>query len=73
MLDLVKQKRFYPYEYIRDFEKFREVLPRKERFYCSLTEWKISDNKYQNGLNDWKKFEMKNMKDYYDLHLKCDF
>ena len=38
VLDLVKQKRFYPYEYIRDFEKFREVLPRKERFYCSLTE-----------------------------------
>ena len=46
MLDLVKQKRFYPYEYIRDFEKLREALPRKERFYCSLTERKISDNKY---------------------------
>ena len=46
VLDLVKQKRFYPQEYIRDFEKFREALPRKERFYCSLTERKISDNKY---------------------------
>ena len=29
MLDLVKQKGFYPYEYISDFEKFREKLPSK--------------------------------------------
>ena len=27
VLDLVKQKEFYPYEYMRDFEKFKEELP----------------------------------------------
>ena len=37
VLDLVKQKRFYPYEYVSSFEKFKEQLPRKEKFYCSLT------------------------------------
>ena len=37
VLDLVKQKRFYPYEYMSSFEKFKEQLPRKEKFYCSLT------------------------------------
>ena len=36
-MDLVKQKEFYPYEYMNDFEKFKEELPSKEKFYNSLT------------------------------------
>ena len=43
MLDLVKPKRFYPYEYIIDSEQFKEQLPSKERFSSSLTGKKISD------------------------------
>ena len=31
VLDLDKQKGFYPYEYMSDFEKFSEELPSKER------------------------------------------
>ena len=31
-LDLVKQKGFYTYEYMRDFEKFKEQLPSKKNF-----------------------------------------
>ena len=30
ILHLVKQKEFYPYEYMSDFEKFKEELPRKK-------------------------------------------
>ena len=33
VLDLIKQKAFYPYEYMSDFEKFKEELPSKEKFY----------------------------------------
>ena len=33
VLDLVKQKGFYPDEYISDFEKFKEKLLSKEKFY----------------------------------------
>ena len=40
-LDLVKQKRFDPYEYVNDFEKFKEELPSKETFYSLLTGRKI--------------------------------
>ena len=36
-LDLVKQKRFYPYEYMSDFENFKEELPSKKKLYNSLT------------------------------------
>ena len=37
VLYLVKQKGFYPYEYMSDFGKFKEQLPSKEKFYNSLT------------------------------------
>ena len=37
LLDLVKQKGCYPYEYMSDFENFKEELDRKENFYSSLT------------------------------------
>ena len=43
VLYLVKQKGFYPYEYMSDFEKFKEKLPSKGKFYSSLTGKKISD------------------------------
>ena len=33
---------------------------------------KISDKEYEHVLNVWNKFEMKMMKDYHDLYLKCD-
>ena len=72
VLDLVKQKGFYPYEYMGDFEKFKEGLPSKEKIYSSLTDGKSSDKEYEHGLNVWGKFEMKTMKDYQGLYLKCD-
>ena len=33
VLDLAKQKGFYPYEYMSNFEKFKEELLSKEKFY----------------------------------------
>ena len=36
VLDPVKQKGFYPHEYMSDFAKFEEELPSKEKFYSSL-------------------------------------
>ena len=55
-----------------DFKKFKEQLPRQEKFYSSLTGKKISDKEYDHVLKVWNKFEMKTMKDYHDLYLKCD-
>ena len=47
-------------------------LPRKEKFYSSLTGKKVSDKGYEHLLKVWNKFEMKTMKDYHDLYLKRD-
>ena len=33
---------------------------------------KVSNKEYQNDLKVWNKLEMKTMKDYYELYLKCD-
>ena len=46
VLDLVKQKGFYPYGYMSDFKKFNKELPSKEKFYSSLTCKNISDKEY---------------------------
>ena len=37
VLDVVKQKGFYFCKYMNDFERFKEELPSKERFYSLLT------------------------------------
>ena len=55
-----------------DFEKFKEELPCREKFYSSLTNTKISDKEYEHVLNAWKKIEMKKVKDYHDFYLKRD-
>ena len=52
-----------------DFEKFKEELPNKEKCNSSFTCKKTSDKEYDKV---WNKFEMKTMKDYHDLYLKCD-
>ena len=46
-----------------DFEKLKEQLPSEENFYCLLTCKKTKG---------WSKFEIKKMKHYHDLYLKCD-
>ena len=41
VLDLVKQKGFCPYEYMKDFEKFKEQLPNKDECQSSLIGEKV--------------------------------
>ena len=55
-----------------DFKKIKEQLPSKEKFYSLLTGKKISNKEYDHVLKVWNKSEMKTMKDYHDLYLKCD-
>ena len=55
VLDLVKRKGFYPYDYMSDFEKFKEEILSKEKFYSSLTYRKVSEKEHEHVLNVWKK------------------
>ena len=71
VLDLVKKKGFYPYEHMSGLENFNETLPNKNEFYTSLTGKNIIDKMYQKFHKVWNKSEIKTMKDYHVLHLKC--
>ena len=72
ILDLVKQKGFYPYEYMCDFENINETLTSKNKFYILLSGKGISDKEYQHVPILWNKIEIKAIRDYHKLYLKCD-
>ena len=53
-----------------NFEKYKEELPSKLKFYSSLSNIKITRKKYEHVLSVWNKFEMKTRKGYHKLYLK---
>ena len=64
LLELVKQKVVYPYEYMDNFEKFSEdKLPDRCEFFSSLKNKCISEKNYSHTLDVWNKFNMKSLGD----------
>ena len=63
LLDLFRQKKIYPYEYMSCFEKFKKLSPSKENIYASLIDKKTSDKEYEHVFRFWK--------DCHNLYLKC--
>ena len=54
VLELVKEKGVYPYEYMDSFKKFSEnKLPDKCKFFSSLKDQCISEKDYQRANNVW--------------------
>ena len=73
LLELVKEKGVYPFEYMDSFKKISEdKLPDKSIFFSSLKNKCISEKDYQRANGVWNAFKMNSMGDYYDLHLKTD-
>ena len=54
VLDQVKQKALYPYEYMSSFQKFKEQLSSKEKFYSSLKRVVKSMSMFLRSGTDWK-------------------
>ena len=72
-LNLVKQERVYPHEYMDSFEKFSEdKLPNRYGFYSSLKDGHISEKDYLHAVNVWNEFKMKLLGDYHDFYLKAN-
>ena len=73
LLELVKEKEVYPYEYMDRFKKFSEnKLPDKSKCFSSFKDECISEKDYQRANNVWNAFKMNTMSDYHDLYLKTD-
>ena len=73
LLELVKQKGVYPYEYMDSFNKCSEnKLPDRCGFYSSLKDECISEKDYSQAINVWNVFKMNTIGNYHDLYLKID-
>ena len=70
---LLKQKGFFPYDYMDNIEKLKDSKPPpKEAFYSKLTGKGINNYNYNHVLNVWKSFNMKTLKDYLELYNESD-
>ena len=70
---LLIRKGIYPYEYMDDWDKFRETaLPPKEAFYSKLNMSGVSDQGYEHALSVWREFGINNLGEYHDLYLRMD-
>ena len=60
LLELVKGKGVYPYEYMDSFKRFNEdQLPDKCEFFSSLKDKCISKEEYDRAINIWNVFKIK--------------
>ena len=72
-LKLVKEKRIYHYEYMNSFKGFSEdELLNKSKFLSSLKDSGVNEKEYEQAVNVWKVFKIKNFGEYQDLYLKTD-
>ena len=66
---LLKQKGFFPYEYMDKIEKLKDLKPPpQEAFFSKLSGKGINKSCYGHVLNVWKSFKMKTLKDYLKLY-----
>ena len=71
--ELIKQKGFYPYEYMNTEEKFNDTkLPPRKAFYSKLSGRGITEKDYKHAWNVWNTFNMKTFKDYHELYNETD-
>ena len=72
-VELIKQKGFYPYEFMDTEEKFNNTkLPPREAFYSKLSGKGITEKNYKHACNVWNTFKMKTFKDYHKLYNETD-
>ena len=73
LLELVRQKVVYLYEYMGSFKKsFDEKLPDRCKFLSSLKDECISGTDYLHAANVWDVFKINTMGNYHDLYFKAD-
>ena len=66
---LLKQKGFYPYEYMDSIEKLKDPTPPPQQaFYSKLSGKGINNYNYNHVLNVWKTFKMKSLKEYHEVY-----
>ena len=69
---LLIQKGIYTYEYMTNWDKFKETkLPLREAFCSKLNMTGVRED-YEHSCRVWKEFGFKDLGEYHDLYLKTD-
>ena len=70
---LLKQKGFYPYEYMDNIEKLKDTKPPPQKaFYSKLAGKGINNYNYNHVLKIWETFKIKSLKEYHEVYNKTD-
>ena len=70
---LLKQKGFFPYDYMDNIEKLKDLTPPPQKaFYSKLKGKGINNYNYNHVLNVWKTWNMKTFKEYLELYNVTD-
>ena len=68
---LLLRKGAYHYEYMNDCEKFnKDLLLKKEAFYCHLNMEEVIDADYCHGKRDCKDFKIKSLGEFHDFYVQ---
>ena len=72
-MGLLTRKLAYPYEYMNCLDTFQETqMPPIEKFYSSLNNEKVSEEGYQNALEIWDKFQIRNLHEFTSIYNKVE-
>ena len=70
---MLLKKGVYPDEYMDSWERFNETtLPNKEALYSELYLEDINDEDYTHAQKVFQEFNIKNLRQYYDLYVPSD-
>ena len=69
---LLKQKTFFPYEWLTNENINDKELPPIDKFYSSLKLQSITQEQYDKTLEIYKKLECKTVKNYLEMYMKLD-
>ena len=70
--ELLKQKAYFPYEWITKENVYNKTLPSIDKFYSSLKLQNISQEQYNKTIEISNKLKCKNVKDYLEIYMKLD-
>ena len=66
---LLKQKGFFPYDYMDKLEKLKDTKPPPQKaFFSKLTGRGLSSGQYEHVKNVWQSFNIKTLKNYLKLY-----
>ena len=64
---MLKEKAYFPYEWLTRENTYDKQLPSIDKFYSTLKLQNISQKQYDKTIEIYKKLKCKNVKDYLEI------